>query len=91
MDVDDMQEPDEIDEATQPRDFGLKPRRPFQRWTPEQKSRYHRFVLALGVMPSLKRKMKRMRKRQGEGRTNSARRAMQIMPQELPKERGQNK
>jgi hypothetical protein len=53
MDMDDMQEPDDIDESqlidpphatqsTQPRDFGLKPRRPFQRWTPEQKTRYHR-------------------------------------------------
>jgi hypothetical protein len=52
MDVDDMQEPDEIDESLlidaphatqsmQPRDFGLKPRRPFQRWTPEQKTRYN--------------------------------------------------
>jgi hypothetical protein len=53
MDMDDMQEPDEIDESqlidaphatqsTQPWDFGLKPRRPFQRWTLEQKTRYHR-------------------------------------------------
>jgi hypothetical protein len=25
---------------TQPRDFGLKPRRPYERWTPEQKTRY---------------------------------------------------
>jgi hypothetical protein len=52
MDVDDMQEPDEIDESLlidaphatqsmQPRDFGLKPRRPFQCWTPEQKTRYN--------------------------------------------------
>jgi hypothetical protein len=27
---------------TQPRDFGLKPRRPYERWTPEQKTRYQR-------------------------------------------------
>jgi hypothetical protein len=48
-----MQEQDEIGESqlidalhptqsTQPRDFGIKPRKPFQRWTLEQKTRYNR-------------------------------------------------
>jgi hypothetical protein len=52
MDMDDMQEQDEIGESqmidaphptqsTQPRDFDLKPRRPFQHWTLEQKTRYN--------------------------------------------------
>lgn len=31
-----------VPEPTQPRDFGLKPRRPYERWTPEQKTRYQR-------------------------------------------------